>query len=75
MPYLVFNQELRTHSQGSGVRVEDVDPELLQCFLEDDVHHGVLFTILRIQVRYLQKMFTFITKLKSESEQRELMKR
>lgn len=43
-----------THSQGGGVRVEDVDPELLECFLEDNVHHGVILTIFRLQVRDLE---------------------
>lgn len=46
-----------THSQGGGVRVEDVDPELLECFLEDNVHHGVILTIFRLQVRDLEAYF------------------
>lgn len=43
-------REACTHRQGGGVGVEDVDPELLQCFLEDDVHHGVVLAVLRLQV-------------------------
>lgn len=48
-------RELRTHSEGSGVRVEDVDPELLECFLKDEIHHGVLLTIFRIEVCNLKE--------------------
>lgn len=47
----------KTHSQGRGIGVEDVDPELLQRFLEDNVHHGVLLTIFRLQVRDLEVIF------------------
>lgn len=43
-----------THCQGGGVGVEDVDPELLQRFLEDDIHHGVILTIFRLQVSDLE---------------------
>lgn len=43
-------REACTHRQGGGVGVEDVDPELLQCFLEDDVHHGVVLAVFRLQV-------------------------
>lgn len=43
-----------THSQGGGVRVEDVDPELLQGFFKDNVDHGVLLTVFRLQVSDLE---------------------
>lgn len=43
-------QEACAHRQRGGVRVEDVDPELLQRFLEDHVHHGVVLAVLRLQV-------------------------
>lgn len=50
----MMQKTVRTHCQGGGVRVEDVDPELLQCFLEDHIHHSVLFTIFRVQVSDLE---------------------
>lgn len=53
----------RTHCQGGGVRVEDVDPEFLQCFLEDDIHHGVLLTIFRLQVGDLDTHTRFSVKV------------
>ena len=49
----------RTHCQCGGVGVEDVDPELPQCFLEDDVHHGVLLTVFRLQVSDLGGQIIF----------------
>lgn len=59
---LKANKEKRaakTHCQGGGVRVEDVDPELFQRFLEDDIHHGVLLTIFRLQVSDLEGQMLF----------------
>lgn len=48
----------QTHSEGSGVRVEDVDPEFLQRFLKNNIHHGVLFTIFRIKIGNLRERST-----------------
>lgn len=47
-------QAAMSHRQGGGVGVEDVDPELPQRFLEDNVHHGVLLTVLGLQVGNLE---------------------
>lgn len=41
----IRRKKKKTYSEGGGVRVEDVDPELLQCFLKDDIYHRVLFTV------------------------------
>ena len=39
-----------TYRKCCGVRVEDVQTEFLQSLFKHDVHHGVLLTVLRVQV-------------------------
>lgn len=40
----------RTYSQCCGVGVEDVQTEFFKSFFKHNVHHGVLLTVLRVQV-------------------------
>lgn len=44
-----------TYGERCGVRVEDVETEFLQSLFKHDVHHGVLLTVLRVQVTDLNK--------------------
>lgn len=50
-----------------GVRVEDIETEFLQSLFKHHVHHGVVFTILCVQITDLykrdNKKRTEITKL------------
>lgn len=45
-----------TYSERRGVRVEDVETEFLQSLFKHHVHHGVLLTVLRVQVTDLKQM-------------------
>lgn len=44
-----------TYCERCGVRVEDIEAEFLQSLLKHDVHHGVVFTILCVQITDLHK--------------------
>lgn len=44
-----------TYCESCGVRVEDVETEFLQSLFKHNVHHGVLLTVLCVQVADLKK--------------------
>lgn len=51
---------MSTYRERCGVRVEDVQTELLQSLFKHDVHHGVLLTVLCVQVADLKYDTTII---------------
>lgn len=51
-----------------GVRVEDIETEFLQSLFKHHVHHGVVFTILCVQITDLYKETTKITEIAKLNE-------